>query len=629
VVALPMTHAHASARARSAGLVRILTFLLLLAAAVQAAPAPSVRLREALADGDLPRAREALVDWIAQDPDRAALHYNLACLEARLDAPRDAVAALDRAFRLGFDDVRRAAADPDLAALAEDPGFRSLLDDTRLGLERAARRRATVLTEGRRLPLTLSTDGRPAMDLKAALEVSADGFRLELTAPAGALADGPEPWLRGGGVLLTLAAPRPEDVFDTDRVWTFGFGRRDGLPVGVALTHPDRLLDTQVLELAPDIAWDKAEGTRTLTALVPWSYVAPYALPGDSLFGVNVEFAGAPDGSSPAASLVADPSRPGDAPGPRRYLPLTLRPDPDGPARLSAVVASTVAGSRPLPVDLAVWTPHPARAVLALAVEDNDGASVVTSGGDAETLDLPAGLTVSRRWVDVSALPDGPYRLRAAVALDDSTGAEWRGGLFRFRGDWAYTVLDRCKGMPDAQRASVEWRLELVDASLSERDPRANPAPLMTTVAETEGMIHAYAGRGTILPESGARRLIWPSDLGPRRVQVVMPEGWSETSPPPLLVLEPAGAGALLEALGEAMASGWPAAALVLPEADQPWTSADRGDLRVWLEALLPRAAVRTAGGDGADLALAAPDLSGAESRRTAARRLLEGVAGR
>ncbi|MCB1151612.1 hypothetical protein KDK88_08675, partial [bacterium] len=127
-----MTHAHASARARSAGLVRILTFLLLLAASVQAATAPSVRLREALADGDLPRAREALVDWIAQDPDRAALHYNLACLEARLDAPRDAVAALDRAFRLGFDDVRRAAADPDLAALAEDPGLRSLLDDTRL-----------------------------------------------------------------------------------------------------------------------------------------------------------------------------------------------------------------------------------------------------------------------------------------------------------------------------------------------------------------------------------------------------------------------------------------------------------------------------------------------------------------
>ncbi|MCB1149973.1 hypothetical protein KDK88_00385, partial [bacterium] len=62
---------------------------------------------------------------------------------------------------------------------------------------------------------------------------------------------------------------------------------------------------------------------------------------------------------------------------------------------------------------------------------------------------------------------------------------------------------------------------------------------------------------------------------------------------------------------------------------DQPWTTVDRADLRAWLESLLPQAAVRTAGGDGADLTLTASDLNGVENRRAAARRLLGGAAGR
>jgi len=595
---------------------------LLLAGAVRAAPGPSVRLREALAAGDLTGAREALLDWIDRDPDRAPLHYNLACLEALLGEDDRAVTALDRAFRLGFDDVRRAAADPDLAALAEHPGFRDLLAETRLGLERSARRRAVALTEGRRLPLRLAADGRPVTELQAALTVSPAGFGLEFTAPAGALADGPEPWRRGGGVLLVLAAPRPDDVFDTSRAWTFGFGRRDGLPVGVVLSRPDRVVGTQVLELAPEIAWDKAAGTRTLRVTVPWSYVAPYALPADSLFGVNVAFAGAPDGSAPAAELVPDPALRGDEPGPRRYLPLTLRPSPDGPARLSGVVPNTVVGRAPLPVDLGVWSPAPTAAVLDLTVEDNEGRSVVASGGGAEPLELPAGTTLLRRWADLSALPDGPYRLRARLVLADSTAAEWRSGLFRFRGDWAFGIRDRTKALPPAQKASVTWRLELIETSLSTRDPRSSPAPLMTTVAETEAMVRAYTDRGTILPTSGEVTLIWPADTGPRQVAVSLPAGWSPDTPPPLLVLETAPARALAPELRDR-------AVLAAPDAADGLEAADRSDLTSWLGSLLPGAEPWTAGAADSDFPVGPQDVADADARRAAARRLLDAAAGR
>lgn len=614
-----------SVRALAAGLVG----LLLAASALGARPAddPAARLQAALAADDLVAARAALGDWIEREPAYAALHYNLACLESQLHEPERAVRALTQAFRLGFDDVRRAAVDPDLAPLADAPAFRTLLQETVAGLERAARRRAMVLTEGEALPLTLrDAAGRPVAGLEALLAADPSGFDLTLTVTAGALADGPAPWREGGGLVLTLAAPGPGDVFDTANAWRFGFGLREGLPVGVVLARPDRVLEQQVLELAPEVRWNMAAGTRRLTARVPWAYLAPYAPPADSLFGVNLHWVAVPGGGLPAAAAVPDPAAPAGGPGPRRYLPLTLRPRPDGPVRFGGLVPNTVVGRAPLPVDLVAWTAQPAAGVLSVTVEDNEGRSVVASGGEDEAVELAPGRNVWRRWADLSSLPEGPYRLRARLVLADSTAAEWRTGLFRFGGDWAYRARDRAKGLPPSQRPSLDWRLGLVESSLSTRDPRGSPAPLLTTVAETEGMLRAYDARGTILPEAGEITLAFPADQGLQPVRLLLPRGWAPDAPPAVLALAVPHAAALMEELGAAIERTDVAVALALPPT--PLAAGDRDALRNWLEELLPGAAVRLVGGGASDLAVAPEDAADADARRAAARRLLDNVAG-
>lgn len=577
----------------------LLAFLSGATAAAQPAGtgAYAAEVRDALAADDLVGAALALEGWIGLEPGRAPLHYNLGCLRARLGQSGGAVAALADAFRLGYDDVRRAAADPDLASLQGEPAFNDLLDEVRAGLERTARRSSVRLVEGEDLALPMHAGLRPEPRLRATLRFEPHALHLSLTAPRGAFPDAPEPW-RAGGVVLTLAAPGPDDVFDTRNAWRFGFGRSGGLAVGAVLSRPDRAVGRRVLELAPTLDVDATAGTSTLHARVPWSYLAPYALPADSLFGVNLSYVPPRGGEIPAARLVADPAR-GDHGVPRRYLPLTVVPSTHGPARIAGLIQSTVIGNRPLSVDLCAWAPEAGSGRLEVEFLDNTGRSVVSSGGGGQDVELKQGRNVWRRWADLSALPQGPYRVRAMLTTPAGDVLEWRAGLFRFDGSWLNRTSDRGKPLPPSMRPSLDWRLELVAATLAERDPRTTPAPLITTVAETEAMLEAFASRGTILPESGTLTLAVPDEHG-ETVQVLLSEGWDPQAPPPIVILTGPSAQPLAPVLTAAAEQrGTPVIALA---ANSP--RLDHADLRPWLAELLPGAPTAghaTSADDGRD----------------------------
>jgi tetratricopeptide (TPR) repeat protein len=79
--------------------------------------------------------RAALADYrsaLTYKPDLASAHYNIACALTSLDsssAPNeDAFAALERALRFGFPDLKQVETDPDLAALRAHPQFSALLE---------------------------------------------------------------------------------------------------------------------------------------------------------------------------------------------------------------------------------------------------------------------------------------------------------------------------------------------------------------------------------------------------------------------------------------------------------------------------------------------------------------------
>jgi tetratricopeptide (TPR) repeat protein len=75
--------------------------------------------------GDAERGRRILQEAVERDPDRAVLHYHLACFES-LDGNHDsALHHVERAVELDPDVARWAASDSDLDAIRSDPRFPS------------------------------------------------------------------------------------------------------------------------------------------------------------------------------------------------------------------------------------------------------------------------------------------------------------------------------------------------------------------------------------------------------------------------------------------------------------------------------------------------------------------------
>jgi Flp pilus assembly protein TadD len=67
------------------------------------------------------------------DPEDPTAHYNLACSLSLKGRSAEAVKVLREAIALGYKDFHWMQHDPDLADLADYPGFLRLLDDLEIG----------------------------------------------------------------------------------------------------------------------------------------------------------------------------------------------------------------------------------------------------------------------------------------------------------------------------------------------------------------------------------------------------------------------------------------------------------------------------------------------------------------
>lgn len=78
-------------------------------------------------DKQYDKAKSALLKILELDPDNAVTHYNLACAESRMGNADQAISYLNKAIDLGYVDLRHMQRDPDLVALRDKPGFKSIL----------------------------------------------------------------------------------------------------------------------------------------------------------------------------------------------------------------------------------------------------------------------------------------------------------------------------------------------------------------------------------------------------------------------------------------------------------------------------------------------------------------------
>ena len=77
--------------------------------------------------GDVDQARAVLADGLSEHPESAALHYELACLEAAGGHPDEALGALARALGITPRVAEWAREDPDFQPLRDDPRFAELI----------------------------------------------------------------------------------------------------------------------------------------------------------------------------------------------------------------------------------------------------------------------------------------------------------------------------------------------------------------------------------------------------------------------------------------------------------------------------------------------------------------------
>jgi tetratricopeptide (TPR) repeat protein len=96
-------------------------------------PSDSAALRVQIGNGFLEEGKfdQAVREYeraIAVDPKHDVAWYNLACAHARAKRIDKAIAALKKAFEVGYDDVGWMKKDPDLDNLRDAPAYRALLE---------------------------------------------------------------------------------------------------------------------------------------------------------------------------------------------------------------------------------------------------------------------------------------------------------------------------------------------------------------------------------------------------------------------------------------------------------------------------------------------------------------------
>jgi predicted esterase len=84
---------------------------------------------DAIMDGDYKTAAAHYRKWVEADPTDAVSLYNLACCEAMLKRPEDAMRALRMSSEAGWSDSLHTAEDPDLESLRGRDDFKALLSD--------------------------------------------------------------------------------------------------------------------------------------------------------------------------------------------------------------------------------------------------------------------------------------------------------------------------------------------------------------------------------------------------------------------------------------------------------------------------------------------------------------------
>ncbi|MBD3222961.1 hypothetical protein GF314_17160 [bacterium] len=532
-------------RGLALNLVGVVCAIVLASCTVDQQPPPdhhqALRRLAAQLDADqFEAARRDLRDYLAQTPDDARMHYNLACLEARAGDREAALDELRLALRHGYRRLDRARADVDLASLRSGDDLERLLSAHVDSMARVARESAIHLIGDAWSDATALGPGT-----RLRVRQTADALQLEVTdLPAVARA-----W-------VVVAVPVDHDAWETPRWFAF------------ALTTGDN-----GLAVAPATASVSGE-----VVTIPWSALTPHRPPLDLLLGLNVVVVD--DGGRHA--LVDDPwvGRPEGAW--RRYAPLHMDPGDNPFAVLAARPDTRLAIGDSLSLELGLQ-----------GVSDGE-ATVTVTAERAAPLDVGVpvdlGLGYATALVHFDDPPTGWVDLAAHTDAHDLV---WRDRVFRLRPGWFLGRVERLADIPEAEQHIVRYWMFRVLRGQQTFDPRDDPAPLAAAVVRTDSLLARFDRTGSVLPggASAVPVAVWAGQDALMAARLVLPavEARTDAHAARLVLVDDE---ETMASAADSMlaAAAWPALVLTLPPdpgADEA-TARKALTARRWLGDLLP-----------------------------------------
>jgi hypothetical protein len=498
------------------------------------------RLAAQLAADQDEAARRDLRIYLAQAPDDARMHYNLACLEARAGDREAALDELRRALRHGYRRLDRIRADADLAPLRTDDHLERLLTAHADSLAAVARAATIHLTGD---AWSDATALGPGTDLR--VRQTADALQLEIAGlPAVDRAR------------IVVAVPVDHDAWETPRWFEFALTAAE---TGLAATPA-------TAEVAGEVV------------TIPWSALAPHRPPLDLLLGLNVMVV---DGDDRHA-LVHDPwlGRPDGAW--RRYAPLHLDPGDDPFAVLAARPDTRLAIGDSLSLELGLQ-----------GVPDGEVTVSVTAEHAAPLeVDVPVGFGIGYATTLVH-FDDPPTGWIDLAARADAHDLGWRDRVFRLRPGWFLARVKRLADLPEAEQHIVRYWMFRVLRGQQTFDPRDDPASLAAAVARTDSLLARFDRTGSVLPDAAAAMpvAVWAGQDALMAARLVLPPAAAraDAHAARLVLVDDE---KTMASVADSMlaAAAWPSLVLTLPPAPaaDEATAGKALAARRWLGDLLP-----------------------------------------
>jgi len=454
--------------------------------------------------------------------------YNQSCDASTDGRTPQALALFQQAMDAGFDDLRYAQTDPDLAGITATREFKDLLVAHQSRLTLLSSERGFELKSGKwtswasmesttgplKKPAELRLKWQPLgldFEVKISGKLAADFSDIKLSPEAGG------PSLMISTVVLDGISP-----YESANAFHFLLGKNKSSATGSLYMNPGW---QQVNELAPTITEQDNGRSIIIKGTIAWQILMPYHPLVDTTMGLNVSVQSDASGKN-AQVLFPDPQSFTPGASIHRFVPMIFKTDTAPNEAMVGRMSQSVVSNDPLICDLTVISSEPGTGYLKMDFLNDQGKSLLPEGARSLPVELMAGVNSLTRSADFRALNLGPYLVKVDLKLPSGEQLVWSSMILNMGPDWETKFSERMEKLQEKDRPTANYYLSTITTAMDKLPARRHPGSMSTTLLELDAFLDAGLNQGSILPQSGVFLLAWNDASGNERFcSVYLPDG--------------------------------------------------------------------------------------------------------